>query len=343
MTEITNGATLQRLEEADFGKLPDGRVVKSFTLRNAQGMTARVITYGAIITELLTPDKNGMLTNVVLGTNNLDRYLKGFSTPAAIMGRVANRISKARFSLDGVEYKLKPNDGPNHIHGVFGGVLWQATPLPPSEKKSGVQLTYFSKDGEDGYPGNLTAKVTYSLTDANELQIDYEATTDKATPLNLTSHAYFNLRGYGDVYDHVLWLASNRYTPTDDAMIPTGQIAAVKDTPLDFTSPTPIGSRINQLKPRPGGYDNNFILEKAAGPLAVVARVREPSSGRLMELRTTEPAVQLYTANHFHHAALCLETQHYPDSVNQPAFPSTILRPGEKFQSTTIYAFSVGK
>jgi aldose 1-epimerase len=363
-----SGASLQRLEEREFGKMPNGTAVKLFTLRNGSGMSAKIMTYGAILTELRVPDRHGVATNVVLGADTLEQYLKGFRAPAAIIGRVANRIAGARFTLDGVEYKLAANNGPNHIHGVFDKRVWQAKALPPGEGRAAIQLTYLSQDGEDGYPGNVTVKLTYTLNDGNELRLDYEAATDRATPINLTSHAYFNLAGGGDVLDHELWLAAARYTPTDDALIPTGQIATVKGTPLDFTTPTRIGARIAQLYPKPGGYDHNFVLDREGGqrapvplpqnvgerrpsetpvapgngkPLVLAARVREPVSGRVMEVRTTEPAVQLYTGNHLKHAALCLETQHYPDSVHHPGFPSTILRPGETFSSTTTFAFSV--
>jgi aldose 1-epimerase len=347
-----SGASLQRLEEREFGKLPNGTAVKLFTLHNASGMSAKIMTYGAILTELRVPDRNGVTTNVVLGADTLEQYLKGFRAPAAIIGRVANRIAGARFNLDGVEYKLAANDGPNHIHGVFDKRVWEAKALPPGEGRAAIQLTYLSKDGEEGYPGNVTVKLTYTLTDDNELHLDYAAATDRATPINLTSHAYFNLAGGGDVLDHELWLAASRYTPTDDALIPTGQIATVKGTPLDFTQATRIGARIAQFYPKPGGYDHNYVLdgesEQGAAippgngkPLVLAARVREPVSGRVMEVRTTQPGVQLYTGNHLKHAALCLETQHYPDSVNHPGFPSTILRPGQTFSSTTTFSFSV--
>jgi aldose 1-epimerase len=339
---FTAGEAMKRIEEREFGKMPDGAIVKQFTLRNARGMTAKVISYGATVTELQAPDRNGAMTNVVLGANTLDEYLKGVNA-ASVIGRVANRIAKARFTLDGVEYKLAANNGPNHIHGGnvgFAKVNWQAAALPESKGEAAVQFTYLSKDGEEGYPGNLTVKVTYTLTDGNELRIDYEATTDKATPVNLTNHAYFNLGGHGDVLDHELWLAADRYTPADDQLIPTGEIASVKGAPLDFTTPTRVGARIGQLKPKPGGYDHNFVINNGGKSLVLAARVTEPKSGRVMEVRTTEPGVQLYTGNHLKHGALCLETQHYPDSVNQPSFPSTILRPGQTFKSATVFAFS---
>ena len=339
---LTAGEAMKRIEEREFGKMPDGAIVKQFTLRNAKGMTAKVISYGAIVTELQAPDRNGAMTNVVLGANTLEEYLKGVNA-AAVIGRVANRIAKARFTLDGVEYKLAANNAPNHIHGGnvgFAKVNWQAAALPEGKGEAAVQFTYVSKDGEEGYPGKLTAKVTYTLTDGNQLRIDYEATTDKATPVNLTNHAYFNLAGHGDVLDHELWLAADRYTPADDQLIPTGETASVKDTPLDFTKPARIGERIGQLKPKPGGYDHNFVINNGGKSLVLAARVTEPKSGRVMEIRTTQPGVQLYTGNHLKHGALCLETQHYPDSVNQPKFPSVILRPGQTFKSATVFAFS---
>ena len=315
-------------------------MVKQFILRNGRGMVAKVITFGAIITEIDAPDRNGVLTNVILGADSLDRYLKGPTPPSAIMGRVANRIAKARFTLDGVEYKLAANLGANHIHGGrkgFGQVIWQGLALPAARRGPAVRLTYFSHDGEEGYPGNLTVRVTYTLTDDNELRLDYEATTDKATPVNLCSHAYFNLAGSGNVLGHELWLAADRYTPMDAELIPTGEIASVKGTPLDFTVPTIIGSRANQPNQRTGFYDNNFVINGGGKSPVLAARVRDPQSGRVMEMRTTQPGVQFYTGNP---NAFCLETQHYPDSVNHPGFPSTILRPGKTFRSTTVYAFS---
>ncbi len=349
------GQSFKRLEEKPFGQMPDGRTVTLFTLRNGQGMTAKIMTFGATLTELQVPDRNGALTNVVLGADNLEQYLKGFPASAAVIGRVANRIAKARFILDSVEYKLAANNGPNHIHGGrknFSQVLWEAKAPQIGEHESSVTLTYLSKDGEEGYPGNLKVSVTYTLTDKNELRIDYEATTDKATPVNLTNHAYFNLAGSGQIHDHELWLAADRYTVADDQLIPTGEVLGVKGTPLDFTKPTPIGARIDQFKPKLNGYDHNFVLNGDSKSLLLAARVTEPKSGRVLEMRTTQPAVQLYTANHLNgkqtgvggvayplHGGFCLETQHYPDSVNQPGFPTTILRPGQTFKTATLFAF----
>ncbi len=353
--KTSTAPSMKRIEEQDFGKMPDGTVVKLFTLRNAHGMVAKVMSYGAIITEVQVPDRQGVLTNVVLGADTLDAYLKGFPAAAAVIGRVANRIATARFTLDGVEYQLAANDGPNHIHGGrkgFAQQVWDAQPLASTASQAAVRFTYVSKDGEEGYPGNLTASVTYTLTDENELQLHYQARTDKATLVNLTNHAYFNLAGSGDVLDHELWLAANRYTPSNERLIPTGEIASVKGTPLDFTTPTAIGARIEQLKPRVNGYDHNFVLTPRAQSPILCARARDPKSGRVMEVLTTEPGVQLYTGNHLRnvvgtggaqfgskHPAFCLETQHFPDAIHHPNFPSTVLRPGETFDSVTIFRF----
>jgi aldose 1-epimerase len=335
-------SALTRLEETDFGTTPDGEKVQQFTLRNTNGMVLKVIGFGATMTELDVPDRNGVLANVVLGTNTLDAYLNSFGTPASVMGRVANRIAFARFTLDGVEYRLPANAGKHTIHGGpkgFGRVIWHGEALPASKRSASVRFTYFSKDGDQGFPGNLTASVTYTLTDRNEVRLNYEATTDKATPINLTSHAYFNLGGHGGpISEYELWLAADRYTLADDTLIPTGEFGSVTGTPLDFTKPEKLGSRWDQLKPRAGVYDHNFVINKGGDNLlALAARVRDPESGRLMKVFTTQPGVQLYTGGPH---AICLETQHYPDSINHPAFPSTVLRPGETFKSTTIFSFS---
>lgn len=347
---------MARLEEQEFGKMQDGRPVKRFVLTNRKGMVAKITNYGAILTELHVPDRNGAITNVVLGFDNLDQYLRGHPFFGAIAGRVANRIAKARFTLDGREYRLAANNGQNHLHGGLKGfdkVLWEAKPLRITDKEAAVSFSYLSRDGEEGYPGNLDVRVVYTLTDDNELRIDYTATTDKATPVNLTNHSYFNLAGSGDILGHVLMIAADNYTPSDKELIPTGEIASVKGTPLDFTAPKPIGERIDQLKPTPGGYDHNFVLNSGGKAIAVAAQAYEPKSGRVMEVRTTEPGVQLYTANFLDgkvigyggvrygkHAGFCLETQHFPDSINHPNFPTVILRPGEKYASTTIFKFA---
>ncbi len=356
LPQTSRAATIDRLERRDFGKLPDGSDVQLFILRNAHGMVAKIMTYGATITELEFPDRTGATTNVVLGAESLEQYLKGFPAAASVIGRFANRIAGAQFTLDGHDYQLAANSGPNHIHGGrknFARVVWSAKPLPESPHASAVQLTYLSRDGEEGYPGNVTVHVTYTLTDENELRLDYEATTDKPTPINLTNHAYFNLAGSGDILDHILWLAAARYTPADSQLIPTGDIASVKGTPLDFTTPTAIGARIEQLKPAMNGYDHNFVIDGGGDSLVLAARLKDPKSGRVMELHTTQPGVQIYTGNHLngrtagvggvkypHHGGVALETQHFPDSVHRPDFPSTILRPGQTCHNTTVFTFS---
>ena len=340
-----SAATLQRIEQREFGRMPDGTPVVEITLRNTNGLRVRLISYGATITEILAPDRQGGFTNVVLAATSLDAYRRGFGGAASVIGRVANRIAHARFSLDGVSYTLAANNGPHHIHGGrvgFARVVWQARTLPPRADSASAQFDYVSRDGEEGYPGTLNVTVTYTLTDHNELRVDYEATTDKATPVNLTNHAYFNLAGHGDVLEHELWLAADAYTPTDELLIPTGEIAPVKGTPLDFTTPTRVGARLAQLQPRLNGYDHNYVIRGGGKALVQAARLVEPRSGRVLEVRTTEPGVQLYTGNHLQHAGLCLETQHFPDSVNHPQFPSVILRPGQTFRSTTVFAFAAG-
>ncbi len=345
------------IQKLDFGKTADGTPVDLYVLTNAKGSTAKVMTYGAILTELHVADRDGKLDDVVLGFDNLKEYLAGHPMFGATVGRVANRIAKGKFTLDGKEYTLAINSSPNAIHGGrkgFDKVVWKAEALPKPDGVA-VQFNYRSPDGEEGYPGNLLATVTYALTNDNELRITYAATTDKATPVNLTNHSYFNLGGAraGDVLGHVLMLAADEYTPADNTLIPTGEIKSVRGTPLDFTSPTPIGARIAELKPNPGGYDHNFVVRGGGKSPVLAARVYEPKTGRVMELFTTEPGVQLYTANFLDgkrkgkgaiaygkHQAFCLETQHFPDSVNHPNFPSTILRPGETYTQTTVYKFS---
>jgi aldose 1-epimerase len=332
--------TLTRLEEREFGKMPDGTAVQQFTLRNAKGMLVRVMGYGAILNEIEVPDRNGVLTNVVLGASSLDRYLNGFQASAAVIGRVANRIANAQFTLDGVDYKLEANLGPHTLHGGrknYGSVVWQGKEVPAGEHAAAVKFTYLSKDGEQGFPGNLTVSVTYTVNDDNQMRLDYEASTDKPTLVNLTSHAYYNLAGGGNVSGFELWLAADHYTVMDNQLIPTGEIASVTGTTLDFTTPALIGGRTSQLTPRAGSYDNSFVINGGGTNLVLAARVRDPQSGRVMEMSTTQPGVQFYTGNP---RGFCLETQHYPDSIHHTNFPSTVLRPGETFKSTTIFAFS---
>jgi aldose 1-epimerase len=336
-------APAQRVEEKAWGSTPDGKPVKLFTLRNAKGMTVSVMEYGGVITEIQAPDRNGKTVNVLLGAKSFDEYSKGFAGSAALIGRFANRIADARFKLDGKEYKLAANNGKNHLHGGpkgFASQVWTGKALPAKNDEAAVELTYFSKDGEEGYPGNLNVKVTYALNDNNEFSITYEASTDNATPVNLTNHAYFNLGGEGDCLDHVLWLAADNYTPVDDGLIPTGEVKSVKGTPLDFTKPTRVGERFNELPPKLNGYDHNFAIDGGGGSMVLCARVTEPKSGRVMEVKTDQPGVQLYTGNHLKHRGLCLETQHFPDSVNKPQFASPIVRPGKAFKTVTVFAFS---
>lgn len=345
------------MRKTDFGKTSDGTAVDLYVLTNAKGVTAKVMTYGAILTELHVPDRDGKPDDVVLGFDDLGGYLAGHPYFGATVGRVANRIARGRFTLDGKEYRLAVNNGPNALHGGrkgFDKVVWEAE---PAEAKDGVavRFRYRSPDGEEGYPGNLSAAVTYTLTDDNALRLDYTATTDKPTPVNLTNHSYFNLAGprAGDILGHELMLAADKYTPVDDTLIPTGEVRPVRGTPLDFTTPTTIGSRIDQLKGEPGGYDHNFVLRGGGKQPALAARVREPKTGRVLEMFTTEPGVQFYTGNFLDgtvkgkggvvygkHAGFCLEAQHYPDSVNHPDFPSTILKPGQTYTQTTVYQFS---
>lgn len=333
--------SLKRIEETSFGTAKDGGEVKLVTLRNTKGMSAQIISYGAIIKELQAADRDGNFANVVLTTDSLERFQKGFNGAAAVIGRVANRIAGAQFELDGTTYKLPANERKNTIHGGrkgFAQSVWTVEEAPKKENESSVKLTYLSKDGEEGFPGNLKTSVTYTLTDNNELRIDYEAEADKPTIANLTNHAYWNLAGSGSCLDNILWIAAEQYTPTDAELIPTGEIASLKGTPMDFSQPTRIGDRIEQLKPKLNGYDHNFVLGEGKA-MKMAARLVEPKSGRVMEVRTTQPAVQLYTGNHLGHTAVCLETQHYPDAIHHKNFPSTVVRPGEPLKETTIFTF----
>jgi aldose 1-epimerase len=344
------------VQKSAFGKTADGTPIEVYTLTNGKGMTARVMTYGATLTELDVPDKTGKSADVVLGFDDLKGYLAGHPYFGATVGRVANRIAKAKFTLDGKEYKLAANNGPNSLHGGargFDKVVWKANIVETSPNPS-VRFTYRSPDGEEGYPGNLDVAVTYTLTADNALRLTYEATTDKATPVNLTNHSYFNLAGpaSGTILDHELTIDADKHTPGDATLIPTGKIEPVKGTPLDFTTATPIGKRIGELKGEPGGYDHNYVLNPHKG-LARAAVVRDPKSGRVMEVLTTEPGLQFYTGNFLDgtlkgkggtvykkNQAFCLETQHFPDSVNHPEFPSTILTPGKTYKHETVYRFS---
>lgn len=329
-----------RVEQTGFGTARDGSAVKCITLRNAKGMSAQIITYGAIIKELQVPDREGKFANVLLTTDTLEKFEK-FNGAAAVIGRVINRIAGAQFELDGKTYPLAANDGRNTIHGGrkgFAQSVWTVESILSKEGESSVTLRYLSRDGEEGFPGNLKTSVTYSLTDRNELRLDYHAETDKPTIANLTNHAYWNLSGGGSALDHLLWIPSERYTPSDAELIPTGEILPLKGTLMDFNEPTRIGDRIGQLKPKRNGYDHNYVLD-GGKTLKMAARLTDPKSGRIMEVRTTQPAVQLYTGNHMEHTAVCLETQQYPDAIHHPNFPSIVIRPGAPLQETTVFTF----
>jgi aldose 1-epimerase len=347
-----------KLTHGEFGRLHDGTPVAIYTLTNGHGVEARITTYGGRLVGLLAPDRTGTKADVILGFDSVDGYV---ANPGpffgALIGRYGNRIGGAKFSIDGVEYKVDKNDGANSLHGGAHGFdkrVWTAKELPDG----GLELTYLSKDGEEGYPGNLKATVTYHLSDANELKIDYRATTDKTTVVNLTNHAYFNLKGAGsgDILGHVMMISANRYTPVDSGLIPTGELRSVDGTPFDFRKPTAIGGRIGdndeQLK-LGKGYDHNWVLNRQGNGLQLAARVEEPLSGRVLEVLTTEPGVQFYTGNFLDgtikakaakiyglRSGFCLETQHFPDSPNKPQFPTTMLKPGEQYRSTTIFKLS---
>jgi aldose 1-epimerase len=342
-----------------FGKTADGADVQTFTLKNKNGVLAKVMTLGATVVELHVPDKAGKLANVVLGFDSLAGYQSKLNQHfGCTTGRVCNRIAKGRFTLDGVEYKLAINNGPNHLHGgvkrSLDKVVWNGE-VVKSPADAVVKMTYKSPDGEEGFPGNLDLTVTFTLTDKNEFTIAYLATTDKATPVNLTNHSYFNLAGAGSptVLDHELTLAADSYTPTDNTLIPTGKIETVKGTPLDFTTVHKIGERMPDLLKTPvKGYDHNFVLSKRGPAPTFAARLRDPSSGRTMTVLTTQPGIQVYSGiglngqkgqggkSYASQSAVCLETQHFPDSVNQPAFPSVVLQPGQTYQQSCVWVFS---
>jgi len=353
------GQHQMKIEKKPFGTTPEGEEVFLFELTNANGVQVDITNYGGVVVRILVPDRDGCLDDVVLGYDTLAEYLKDTCHFGTLVGRYGNRIGKGKFTLDGVKYQLAKNNGPNHLHGGLKGFdkrVWQAEAFKKADAV-GVKLTYLSKDGEEGYPGNLTCVVHYSLTNDNGLRIDYEATTDKATVLNLTNHSYFNLagQGNGDILGHEMTVYGDAIVAVDDTLIPTGQIRPVKGTPFDFTKATKIGARINQyddIQLKYGkGYDHNYVLNSQDGSLALAAKVYEPTTGRVMEVWTTQPGVQFYAGNFLdgsvsgkgkvykHRYAFCLETQHFPDSPNQPHFPTTVLRPGEKYKQTTIYKF----
>jgi len=352
--ESSEAAKLDDVQKTSFGKLPDGTEIEQYTLKNTKGAVAKIITYGATLTELWIPDKSGKSADVVLGFDKLDGYLGDHPYFGATIGRYGNRIAKGKFTLDGKEYSLFLNNGPNSLHGGkvgFNRKIWKAEPVKVAHGAA-VKFTYGSVDGEEGYPGTLTTQVTYELTDENAVKISYHASTDKPTVANLTNHSYFNLSGAGsgDILKNVLQLDADRYTPVDDTLIPTGELKPVDGTPFDFRKPTAIGARNSQI-PGIAGYDHNFVLNGTAGKLRKIGEVSDPTSGREMEIWTTEPGVQLYVGiglngsvkgiggAYQQFGALCLETQHFPDSPNHPKFPSTVVRPGKDFHSETIYKF----
>ncbi|MEZ2132857.1 MULTISPECIES: aldose epimerase family protein [unclassified Sinorhizobium] len=354
------GAGAGSVDKTPFGNTQDGKAVDLYTLTNDKGASVKFITYGGIITAINMPDRWGNLGNIVLGFKELADYESKNPYFGALIGRYGNRIGAAKFTLDGKEYQLAANNGPNSLHGGkkgFDKVIWTVEPVTDANGAA-ARLTYTSKDGEEGYPGTLKAQVVYTLTNDNELRIDYEATTDKTTVANLTSHSYFNLAGdgVGGIGDHILTINADRYTPVDATLIPTGELASVTDTPFDFRQGTPIGARIRAKDEQMvygRGYDHNFVLNRSGNGLSLAARVYEPRSGRIMEISTTEPGVQFYSGN-FLDATLvgaagqqyrqtdgfCLETQHFPDSPNKPDFPTTVLKPGETLKSTTVHKFS---
>lgn len=355
-----NGAA-GSIEQSAFGRTHDGRAVDLYTLRNAAGLTVRFMSYGGIITRIEAPDRTGRMADITLGFDTLAQYeQRGAGHFGALVGRYANRIGGARFSLDGKEYRLAANNGPNSLHGGthgFNQAVWTVAPREMGNSV-GATLSHVSPDGDEGYPGTLTVTVGYTLTDSNELHIDYQATTDRPTVVNLTNHAYFNLagNGSGSVADHLVTINAEHYTPIDANLIPTGDIAPLTGTPLDFRQPVPIGARLRSSHDqmlRARGYDHNFVLTKpAAGALSLAARVHEPTSGRILDVLTTEPGLQFYTGNSLDGSLVgscggtyrqtdgfALETQHFPDSPNRPNFPSTELRPGQIFTSRTIFRF----
>ncbi len=361
--EKMEAAKKPHIEKSSFGILPDGQAVDLYTLRNDEGMNVAIMNYGAAIVSWTAPDKNGKYEDITLGCDSVSGYVKGVPYFGAVVGRYGNRIANGKFTLDGATYTLATNNNPNHLHGGVKGydkVIWTATPMDSEEPA--LKLTYMSKDGEEGYPGNLSIEVVYTLQKDNSVKMAYSATTDKVTVVNLTNHAYFNLSGNmnNTILDHEVKINADKYLPVDKTLIPNAGLQPVKGTPFDFTTSFKIGARINdsadtQIK-FGGGYDHAWVLSPikvASSDLVLAAVVNEPNSGRVMEVFTSEPAIQFYTGNFLdgtingkngvkykHRSGLCLETEHYPDSPNQPKFPTTVLKPNEKYQTTTVYKFS---
>ncbi|HUD49679.1 MAG TPA: aldose epimerase family protein [Candidatus Baltobacteraceae bacterium] len=354
----SNGTSTGHIDKQPFGTMATGEPVDIYTLRNDNGAEARIMTYGGIVVSLKMPDKNGHFDDVVLGYDNLDSYVKNSPYFGALVGRYGNRIAGAKFTLDGTTYTLAANDGPNTLHGGLKGFdkrIWSAH---ASESTNGPQLVlhYLSKDGEEGFPGNLDVTATFTLMHDNALRLEYTATTDKDTVVNLTHHGYFNLAGKGDILSHVVMIPADRFTPVDSTLIPTGVLQPVENTPFDFRTPTAIGARIEQDDEQlkfGKGYDHNWVINKNTGELGLMARVTEPTTGRVMEVWSTEPGLQFYSGNFLdgtitgkggqiygHRDAFCMEPQHFPDSPNKPQFPTTELKPGEVYHNTIIYKFS---
>ena len=357
-TGCEEGEKIMNITKENFGTTPDGKAVDIYTLVNANGCEIAITNYGGIIVSLKVPDKNGQLGDVVLGYKTLNQYIENNPFFGALIGRYGNRIAKGKFVLNGTTYTLATNNGENHLHGGdvgFDKVVWNAKEIHEADAV-GLEMTYLSKDGEEGYPGNLSITVKYLWTNDNELKIEYAATTDKTTVVNMTSHSYFNLACTGDILNHELMIDADRFTPVDDGLIPTGELRSVTGTPFDFTTPTAIGAGIkdeNEQLKLGNGYDHNWVLNNYDGSIQTVAVLYEPTTGRVMEVSSNEPGLQFYSGNFLDEtmigkdgspysqgAGLCLETQHFPDSPNQSEFPSTILEPGEKYSTTTIYKFS---
>ncbi len=353
-----------QITQQPFGKTKDGIPVDLFTLKNNHGMEVGICNYGGLIIFLKVPDRNGQSGDIVLGYDRLEDYIKDSPYFGALIGRYGNRIAKGKFTLDGQEYTLAVNNGPNALHGGLKGfdkVVWEPRILASYDGPA-LQLRYLSRDGEEGYPGNLTVTATYTLTDDNTLKLEYTALTDKNTVVNLTEHSYFNLAGKGDILNHVVMIPADKFTPVDSTLIPTGELRPVEGTPFDFRKPTAIGARINEADEQlkfGGGYDHNFVINKPLGQLGLMARVTEPTTGRVMEIWSTEPGLQFYSGNFLNgknvgkggwvyqfRNAFCMEPQHYPDSPNHqndPNFPSVVLKPDQTYQNTIIYKFSVQK
>ena len=356
---MAQNSSRSAISSAPFGKTSDGIAVELYTLRNSRGMEARIATYGGIVTHLTAPDRNGQYADVVLGYDSLAGYLKSSPYFGALIGRYGNRIAKGQFTLNGARYQLAINDKPNALHGGtvgFDKVVWKVAKSEVASQGSQLTLTYKSKDGEEGYPGNLQVTALYTLTEDNGLRVDFTATTDKDTVVNLTHHSYFNLRGDGDILGHQVQIDADKFTPVDSTLIPTGELKPVMGTPFDFRKSTAIGARIDaadeQLK-FGKGYDHNWVIDKAAGALAVIASVYEPQTGRVLEVSSTEPGLQFYSGNFLDgsnvgkggrvykfRSGFCMEPQHFPDSPNQPGFPSTVLKPGQTYSNTILYQFS---